>query len=636
VRKYILIIGALLIGSLTFAPTPTHADFCSGATVGSTYKKAYCQMKLSGNKNLNTEIVKTVATQYGIEEALIGFVLEGDVCQKISQVKNDETLNEAAQLKEMGKFPPPFITACLPEKVSIDEQLFAQNLFSDIRNSYEKEKAMYFSKMKLKSKFEFSEMFWDGKINLTLNDQFDLMTDLNLIEKVLFGSQAEWLNDVYEFPENMVEKEDPVTLEELLENKEEKEEENNNENQQEEQDNEAEKIQCVPLNDPDSNPNLIVQNPFCGNGSVDVFLGEMCDDGNKISGDGCNQLCQMELGGSNLSCQDPEAVTFKEPEVVQKQLAACPPGSVPKKIDASLKEEAPQAEQFSSYPGPSIGGTLKQFPNSERPICGPGESPVEIKVGGETKVATDGNGDPRCIPTNVCSDPDKARSIFAATAFPFPIGAITAAEWKDLPEDHPVRESLESIEALYCVNVSKVNRPLTPYAMNEGCIDCHITAIVDSLEEALTTNVTPLENTTSAFGLSSRFGPTFSFNLITTLKPKLKLTSPEKAVNAIDDANEKIKNLEGEAPEADEDQKIGESNQERLDRIQSQNEAAEAYLEAAIGNYFLTTNTISDSEFSGRVSQLITQMRESFQSIQSKFQEMVDSTYLDETPICRI
>jgi len=35
---------------------------------------------------------------------------------------------------------------------------------------------------------------------------------------------------------------------------------------------------------------------FCGNGSVEIGIGEECDDTNFISGDGCSDICQIEEG----------------------------------------------------------------------------------------------------------------------------------------------------------------------------------------------------------------------------------------------------------------------------------------------------------------------------------------------------
>ena len=41
-------------------------------------------------------------------------------------------------------------------------------------------------------------------------------------------------------------------------------------------------------------------NEFCGDGTVQVGLGEECDDGNNVSNDGCNATCQNEYCGDGV------------------------------------------------------------------------------------------------------------------------------------------------------------------------------------------------------------------------------------------------------------------------------------------------------------------------------------------------
>lgn len=48
---------------------------------------------------------------------------------------------------------------------------------------------------------------------------------------------------------------------------------------------------CVMVGD----PRLKV---FCGNGTLEVHFGELCDDGNTANNDGCNQNCRVENGWS--------------------------------------------------------------------------------------------------------------------------------------------------------------------------------------------------------------------------------------------------------------------------------------------------------------------------------------------------
>ncbi len=40
----------------------------------------------------------------------------------------------------------------------------------------------------------------------------------------------------------------------------------------------------------------------CGNGLVDAADGELCDDGNKVNGDGCNNNCQYSCANPSTDC----------------------------------------------------------------------------------------------------------------------------------------------------------------------------------------------------------------------------------------------------------------------------------------------------------------------------------------------
>ena len=575
-------------------------------------------MEFDGNE-VNDEVIGVVAEQFNLDEDLVKEILNGTVCQSFAKMTDSEKAAAPEKIRQ----------SCAPEKIAIEQQFLAQNLILDVQNAFQKEKMMHFSKAALKYKFKASEQYWDGRVSGPNDAPFDLITDLNLIDIVLFGSHSRWNADVYQFPT----KEDNADQNNLPNDQKNPNNQPNNQNKPEE-----EPVECVTPDDPQANPNYNVQNPFCGNASVDLLLGEVCDDGNLTSGDGCDQFCQLENGGNNNQCIDPEAITFKTPVVndlnLQKQFEnPCPAGFVPKKKQTGQTSDTPQPE---SYAGPNIGGTLKQFPDSERPVCGPGTSAVEITVAGKKEMAKDSNGDVRCVPTEFCQDPDKVRDHLAATTFPFPIGPITAAEWRKLPEDHPIRKYLEAIEGQFCVNVIKNNRPLSPYNPNEGCVDCHITAMVDALEETLNTNVTPYENTTSAFGLSSRFGPNFSFNMITTLKPKLKLTDLGTAQKSTKKANEKLDNNEDEANPPKTTLPDPGPNFDRLQREVDEEKETFTSLQHSTGTYNWSSAAISDIELMSRVEPLIVQMRQSFENLQSTYQGIVESTDLDKTPECRI
>ena len=60
-----------------------------------------------------------------------------------------------------------------------------------------------------------------------------------------------------------------------------------------------------------------VENPYCGDGAVNQ-TSEQCDDGNKVSGDGCSSTCQTEGGGGGstpLSLRNEQVVCISETEV---------------------------------------------------------------------------------------------------------------------------------------------------------------------------------------------------------------------------------------------------------------------------------------------------------------------------------
>ena len=550
------IIGILAVVGVTLTTPKAHASsLCHPGNIDSQYMRIYCDIRLDGNDDLDEELISLMSKQFDLDEEVIEGIIGGTICDTVEKLSEEE----------VRKLPKSVQNACQPEAKTIAE-VFDQgwNSFQDIRNSYQKEKMMRQSAKALKFRFEVSEQYWDGTINTTPgiggDAPFDLIVDLNLIEIVLFGSKAQWMNDVFSYPKK--DDETPENNPLLNENNPEDGGETTGETDPEadavsvsqEEDKKA-TIECVPPDDPEADlgngPSSENSNTLCGNGIMDILMGETCDDGNQSSGDGCNQYCQKEATGSNDLCIDPDAITFKSPEEVygndnnmgetqeNDSQNQCPPGTVPKKSDQTsgegFEDNLPQAPE---YPGSFLGGTLKQFPENERPICDPGTSPVAITIKGETQYNTDSDGNVRCIPTEYCMDPEITRDFLASSTF-----GVTE-NWRDLPDNDERKAWIESIESLFCVNIIKANRPASAYAMIEGCIDCHISAMVDSLEKALQTNVTPLANTSSAFEISNKFGPNMSYNLNTALKGKTKYKSTdtiEKAVQKADQQTKKFK-----------------------------------------------------------------------------------------------
>jgi cysteine-rich repeat protein len=639
-KTKLFIIGTLITLAIGVSPQHTKATLC-GPGDRDMYQKIYCDMDLYDNKDRDEDLIEILADQYKLDEEMIEMILSDTVCSAAKELGTADR----EQLPELIQ------TSCLSTDQTSSELLEALQVFKDIKNSYAKENAIKLNQESLEKKFEASEIYWDGEL---INSRFDLILDLNLIEYVLFGSGAEWLNDVYRFPaEGGGGEDDEVLLDDLLGDEDSPDDSDSpsdggtaGESTDENEDGIPD--DCVPADDPDADtggPGSDFVNELCGNGVLDVLMGEQCDDGNLTAGDGCSQYCQPEANGAgndgtDLQCIDPEAVTFRTPEDGSSSDSGstdgsgttngtdtsggstCPPGTFPRRSDgtggAAETTGTGEVTQSLQYPGPFIGGTMRQFPESHRPPCGPGESELTAESPGMEWLAGDGSV---CIATEfLCANPNDARDF------------LFGSGWADDPVK---REAALAIEATFCVNITRENRPLSPYSQYEGCIDCHITAMADALEEALTTNVTPLENTTSAFGISSKFGPSFSFNLSTDVKRKPKFQESDTAKDAIKEAN-----LATEVSRSQNNPPL--SNLTGL-KTPVEIMTADANIEAAAINgmkedsrlLMVSSDAVSDQESYNRIKPLLIQMKDSFDSIQSKWYGMVQSTNFDELEECR-
>jgi hypothetical protein len=158
--------------------------------------------------------------------------------------------------------------------------------------------------------------------------------------------------------------------------------------------------------------------------------------------------------------------------------------------------------------------------------------------------------------------------------------------------------------------------------------------MVDALEKALETNVTPLQNTTSAFGISSRYGPSFSFNLDTAAKAKIKYQSSTTTRDAIKKANENEDKAQKQNNPAPLTIPTNEGSLEKLvtDRVRLE-ESRENILEDT-RTFKMSNDAISDQEVGGRVIPLLNQMRDSFGNIQSRYEGLVGTTELDKKKQC--
>lgn len=614
------------------------AGICNPNTITTHYKAIYCGMRLNNNEAADDDILKTLAAQFNMDKDIVKEILAGTICATVAKQSDSDK----------AKLPQAVKDACLDSGISTEQAVGGWSIFTDIRNAYEKEKIIRASAASLKFKFKASEQYWDGKVRNPGNPNdapFDLIVDLNLIEIVLFGSKAQWMQDVYSFPSNnnggggqtptgtqppaggagnQPATPKPAGGGVTVSGGETKP---------------GTTPSCVPPTDPNadtgSGPGSNHTNPLCGNGKVDVLMGEQCDDGNTVSGDGCSQYCRKEIAGSNDQCVDPEAVTFQNPPQTggaasntggttgtgtpetsntgsSNQTAQCPPGTVPSKTPVSEagteQNLPPTVAQSPEYPGPSVGGTLKQYPESTPPAC----HKDEIQIG------TNSDGTPHCVPG--CASFDDARDF------------LFGKGWKD---DKVLSENATAIEALFCIKLTKANRPLSPYQTNEGCIDCHISAMADALDKALQTNVTPLTNTTQAFSISSKYGPNFSFNLNTAAKGILKYQFSDTAQTAIEKSNQDTANIERNDTPPQVNVPATETPLVQLQQQVQQDAKVTAAIQDDTSLFHLSSDVIADQEVGGRIVPLLTQMRDSFANIEDKFEQMVGTSHLDEVQQCK-
>ncbi|MBU0727648.1 hypothetical protein KKA95_03100 [Patescibacteria group bacterium] len=624
-----------IIGVIAFISIPaiSLAGYCDLAT-WNTYQSVYCDLAWDGNQKPDEEIMDAIAIQLGFDEInnggeLVRIIVSGelDLADVIPETTEEETCNRIGINKFMNdnnvkldELPIDIKNACSATDSRSEASEWGR-VINSVRSAYDKERVLYHTKKSMEYEFQSSEKYWDNSL---MNSPFDLMLDLNLIEIVLFGSQAQWMNDVFMFPveedeggggegEGEGEEPDVETQDLASPGGDEAETEGVTATTTETEGSEPD---CVPADDPDADLGDTPgneANPECGNGELDVLLGEQCDDGNNVSGDGCSQYCMKEATGADDVCMDPDAVTFQSPSNSQSgsqsdnqsdnqsddQSNGCPPGTFPTQ-DTSITgpglDEQPEYPQSNDYPGPHTGGTFKDYPPSTAPACPPGYSEVVIQYGNKEER--------NCVPTEFCASFDDIRE------------HLFGEDWQ---EDEAKSSVATAIEALFCVTVTTANRPTTPYAMNDGCIDCHVIGMVDALDKALETNVSPLENTTGSFGISSRWGPKFSFNLVTALKSKFKVVlPPDNQKTAMQKADEARAASLAENGMVEPTISTGESGVEELARKQEQEQTSSATVLNDLKNYRVSNVAISDQSFSSRVLPLFQQMLKSFERIESK------------------
>ncbi len=599
------------------------------------YEKAYCNPAMDSDD----EIFETIVTQFAAEDPSWDEDLVMHVLFDMSTTSIEQYLENVYGDKNA--------TDKLPEIVSYaffkSNNFTLQNqIYRRVKTAYDREKIIYQSKESLKQQFKHKEIWTNG----TLTDSpFDLIVDLNLIEIIMFGSGAQWMDDVYSFasdsddggwggegvaeaeemPVDDVGTQDPASQEDKPVDDAEAEEE-------------PEDYECIPdeeyedlfgegteddgVSGSDSEPGEVPEG--CGNRTLNT--GEECDDGNNEAGDGCSEACRLESGNS-LSCRDPDAVTFKQlssdgdgeddgsssgdsdstgrDDNAGDIPITCPEGSTPVRSDALDREK--EVPQSPNYPGPFIGGVLKNFPPSTKPACRQGESEFSVTIGDEVKM--------KCIPTKLCADPEDFRKFLFGDNY---------------EENATTKKMAEAIEAVICVDFFTYMRPESPYPLNEGCIDCHILAMNDFMEKMLEKNIAPLVNNMVDWGLSSRWGPKFTFDLTTSVQAKLKIPegrykdkSPGEEAEAY--VKQQVQDNRKVLDTLDEQEKVGatpimdkpaiEILQERLRR----DAEAEEGIYRALKNYQLVTDAEVDQQFHGEVPSLLIQMLESFKRLQDKY-----------------
>ena len=605
-------------------PAATQAkNYCDGLNKQNIYEEVYCKIQPDDNPLADEEVIKKISLQLGYDEGLTALMIEKGQslsCDNIETYANENNL----ALSSLGEDVKRACVGEDSESLKADLEAFSRML-NRLEEAYNKEQHLNMNKERLKQTFQASEIYWDGQISAAI--PFDVMVDLNLMDDMLFGSQAQWVNDSFGFSK-MQDKNDQPVLNPLAPVPPGQEQA-----QQQVQNQEQEQQAAAQENfiHPDCfNVGMQQESALCGNGVVDGLFGEACDDGNKVEGDGCSNICQITPG--NLQCKDPNAVTlqpFSELPLGQNNTPLCPP-EVLEEINDLAEDGPDQVEALNQEPVPEpvpfTGGTLSPLPVSNTPSCPAGQELVQVSAGTK-QVST-------CIPSGFCGDFNAIRE------------ALFGQNWQESEN----ADIAAAIETAVCVNFTTGNRPNTPYAMNEGCIDCHFRAMADSLQKALESNVTPLANTTSAFALSNPWGPSFSLDLNIGVKrvPKLKAKPSNNASEEEGEEDEEPSADEGSAThsidEADKNNKSGESSvsddlssTDLLNaQVNSLNERVDAISEN-LGVYQSTSNAISDVAFSNEVITQIGYLTGAFGEIQSNLITMANTAEaLSTKKVCEL
>jgi len=164
------------------------------------------------------------------------------------------------------------------------------------------------------------------------------------------------------------------------------------------------------------------------------------------------------------------------------------------------------------------------------------------------------------------------------------------------------------------------------------------------MEKMLEKNVAPLQNNMQAWGLSNRWGPSFTFDIVTSVKSLLKISPPKKGeITELERAKLQTRQLLQNAhKKLDPDEEQPKSTViTDLSAIDIINEAIESDISAEDTFYQGLRNyrSVGEAEVSGRntandILPLLEQMRKSFERLQNRYVGLATSITFNEKRQC--